>query len=70
VKVLPAGVLAEEAVRKQFRKEALLLAKVKHPYIETIHEFGQQDDVDFLVIELIPGRSLSATLKEGPLAER
>jgi serine/threonine protein kinase/tetratricopeptide (TPR) repeat protein len=70
VKVLPAGILADEAVRKQFRKEALLLAKLNHPYIETIHEFGQQDDLEFLVMELIPGMSLSAKLYTGPLQEK
>ncbi len=70
VKVLPAGVLADEAVRKQFRKEALLLAKLNHPYIETVHEFGRQDDIDFLVMELIPGKSLSEILKKGPLTEK
>jgi serine/threonine protein kinase len=31
IKVLPAGALADEAGRKQFRKEALNLSKVNHP---------------------------------------
>jgi serine/threonine protein kinase/tetratricopeptide (TPR) repeat protein len=70
VKVLPAEVLADEAVRKQFRKEALLLAKLNHPFIETVHEFGQQDDLDFLVMELIPGMSLKAKLDAGSLQEK
>jgi eukaryotic-like serine/threonine-protein kinase len=69
VKVLPSGTIADEAAQKQFRKEALALAKLNHPNIETIFEFGSQDDVDFLAMELIAGHSLSATLKEGPLPQ-
>ena len=70
LKVLPAGTLADEAARKQFRKEALTLAKLNHPNIETIFEFNTQDGVDFLAMELIPGHSLKEKLKEGPLPEK
>src|SRR5271156_104662 len=70
LKVLPAGMLADEAARKQFRKEALALAKLNHPNIETVFEFSLHDGLDFLVMELIPGRTLSEILKVGPLTER
>jgi len=70
IKILSAEVLADEEVRMRFRREALVLAKLNHPYIETIHEFGHQDEIDFLVMELIPGNSLSTLLKEGPLPEK
>jgi serine/threonine protein kinase/tetratricopeptide (TPR) repeat protein len=70
IKILPPAGLTDESLRKQFRREALVLAKLNHPYIETVHEFGHQDDVDFLVMELIPGKPLSSLLKEGPLPEK
>jgi len=70
LKVLSSGILADEAARRQFRKEALALAKLNHPNIETIYEFGSQDGLDFLVMELIAGVSLSEKLKNGPLSER
>jgi serine/threonine protein kinase/tetratricopeptide (TPR) repeat protein len=70
LKVLPAGTLAGEAARRHFRKEALALAKLNHPNIETIFEFSSQDGVDFLAMELIPGHLLSEKLKQGPLAEK
>jgi TolB-like protein len=70
VKVLPAGVLADEGTRKRFRQEALALAKLNHPNIETVHQFGSQDGVDFLVMELISGVPLNEKLKSGPLSER
>jgi Tol biopolymer transport system component len=69
LKVLPAGMLADEAARKRFRKEALALAKLNHPHIATVFEFGTQDGVDFLVMELVEGVTLSEKLAEGPLGE-
>ena len=69
LKVLPAGTPADEAARKQFRKEALALAKLNHPNIETVFEFGSQDGLDFLAMGLISGHTLSEELKDGPLME-
>jgi eukaryotic-like serine/threonine-protein kinase len=70
LKVLPAGTLADDAARKQFRKEALALGKLNHPNIETVFEFGSQDGVDFLAMELIAGSSLRDRLQAGPLPEK
>ncbi|HEY6944284.1 MAG TPA: tetratricopeptide repeat protein, partial [Candidatus Acidoferrum sp.] len=70
LKVLPPGLLADEAARKRFRNEALALAKLNHPCIETIHDFGSEAGVDFLVMELVSGVSLSQKLKGGPLDEK
>jgi tetratricopeptide (TPR) repeat protein len=69
LKVLPAGLLAEEGARKQFRKEALALAKLNHPNIETVFEFSSHDGMDFLAMELIRGEPLDELLDKGPLPE-
>jgi serine/threonine protein kinase/Flp pilus assembly protein TadD len=69
IKVLPAGALANEAARKQFRKEALSLSRLNHPNIETVHAFDSQDGVDFLVLELVPGETLSDLVRKAPLPE-
>ena len=70
LKVLPTGTLPNEAARRHFRQEALALAKLNHPNIETVHEFSTQNGVDFLAMELIPGNSLAQRLKHGPLPEQ
>jgi serine/threonine protein kinase len=59
LKVLPAGTLVDKASRKRFRKEAVSLARLNHPNIATIHEFGTKDGTDFLVTEYIGGQTLS-----------
>ncbi len=70
LKVMPAGELADDSVRKRFRKEALALSKLNHPNIAVVHDFDTQDGTDFLVEELIPGLSLRQMLMSGPLPER
>jgi len=70
IKVLPAGILADDNARKRFRKEALALAKLNHPNIATIYEFSSQDGIDFLVTEYIPGTTLDAKLLSGSLTPK
>src|SRR5258708_4289294 len=62
IKVLSHGLLADPAARKRFRKEALSLARVNFPSVATIHEFGSEGEVDFLVTEYIPGTTLDSKL--------
>jgi tetratricopeptide (TPR) repeat protein/predicted Ser/Thr protein kinase len=70
IKVLPPGTLADERSRKRFRKEALTLSKLNHPNIATIHDFDTQQGIDFLVMEYIPGITLSDKIAGRPLPEK
>ena len=70
VKVLPSGTLSDQATRRHFRQEAMALAKLNHAHIETVYEFGTQDDVDFLVMEYLPGKTLADRLSGTALNER
>jgi serine/threonine protein kinase/tetratricopeptide (TPR) repeat protein len=69
LKVLPPGSLADETARRRLRKEAKALAKLSHPNIETIYEFGGQDGIDFLVTEYVAGTTLGDRIANGPLPE-
>ncbi len=70
IKVLPSGMLADEAARKRFRREALALAKLNHPNIGTVYEFGSQEGLDFLVMEYVGGVAVDARLGSGPLPQK
>ncbi|HLZ41377.1 MAG TPA: protein kinase [Candidatus Sulfotelmatobacter sp.] len=67
IKVLPKRSLDDEAARKRFRKEALSLARLNHPNIATVHEFGTQDGTEFLVTEYIPGITLDVKIAKRAL---
>jgi serine/threonine-protein kinase len=70
LKVLPSGTLSNDASRRHFRNEALALAKLNHPNIETVYEFDTQDGMDFLVMEYVPGKTLADRLISGALPEK
>jgi tetratricopeptide (TPR) repeat protein/tRNA A-37 threonylcarbamoyl transferase component Bud32 len=70
LKVLPPGMFADEAARKRFRREALVLAKLNHPNIGTVYEFGSQDGMDFLVMELVAGVPVDSKVAAGPLPQK
>jgi serine/threonine protein kinase/Tfp pilus assembly protein PilF len=70
LKVLPESMLKDAAALKSFRKEAHALSRLSHPNIATVHDFGTQDAVTFLVMEYIPGVTLDQKLAAGPLPEK
>src|SRR5581483_3022765 len=70
LKVLPRGALTDEAARRRFRGEALALAKLNHPNIETVFDFGTDNGVDYLVTEYIPGITLDAKIAGRALPEK
>jgi formylglycine-generating enzyme required for sulfatase activity/predicted Ser/Thr protein kinase/dienelactone hydrolase len=65
IKVLLPGVLVGDEARRAFRKEALALAKLNHAHIAAVYDVGEQDGVDYLVMELVEGESLAAKIKGG-----
>ncbi|TMQ58675.1 MAG: tetratricopeptide repeat protein [Candidatus Eisenbacteria bacterium] len=69
LKVLPAGALSDDAARERFRREALALSRLNHPHIATIYDLDRQDDVDFLAMEYIPGRTVAQKIAQGAITE-
>lgn len=67
IKILPAGSLEDADARRRFKLEALALARINHPNIATLYGAGTENEIDFLVMEFIPGVSLSDRLLSGPL---
>jgi serine/threonine-protein kinase len=70
VKILPTGMFADDAARKQIRREALAVAKLNHPNIAMAFDFGEENGVDYLVTEYIPGQNLDEMLAHQPLPQK
>ncbi|MGW1527581.1 tetratricopeptide repeat protein [Streptomyces sp. NPDC001588] len=61
-------------LRERFRREARVAAGLQHPGVTVVHDFGESDDVLYLVMELLQGRNLSQLLEDNkhhplPLAD-
>ncbi|MFN3152505.1 protein kinase domain-containing protein [Bremerella sp.] len=57
--------LAGERERNMFEREARSLARLKHPHIVSIHEFGEINGQLFLVSEFIEGETLKGVMASG-----
>src|SRR5262245_61430652 len=67
IKVLPQGLGATPDLKSRFEREARAVSSLNHPHICTLHDIGEQDGVDYLVMEHIEGETLVARLERGPL---
>ena len=70
VKILPAGMLVDDDARHQFRKEALAVGKLNHPNVAMAFDFSQENGVDYLVTEYIPGINLDEKIGGQPLPQK
>jgi len=70
VKVLPADVAGDPHRLARLEREAKALARLSHPNILTIHDFGRDGEVTFAVTELLEGETLQQRVGEGALAWR
>ncbi len=68
IKLLAAGPWASDEFVERFRREARSAARMQHPNIVEIFEFGHRDGLNYFSMRLIEGRSLAQRLNaEGPL---
>jgi serine/threonine protein kinase len=66
IKVLPGERLSDPTRRARFVQEAQAASALNHPHIVTIHEIESADGIDFIVMELVPGKTLDAVIpKQG-----
>lgn len=67
IKVLTPGLLTSQEARSHFRHEALALARVNHANIAALYDVGEQNGIDYIVMECVQGQSLKTRLREGAL---
>ncbi len=67
VKVLPPEFGRDPAFAERFTREARAMARLSHPNIVAIHNFGQTDGLFYFVMEYIDGANLRHALQAGKL---
>jgi serine/threonine protein kinase len=65
IKVL-RGHLADLLMVDRFRREARIAARLRHPGVTVVHDFGESEGQYFIVMELLSGRDLKAVLAASP----
>ncbi len=67
IKVLPQHLSASPEVRQRFEREAKTISQLSHSHICALYDVGNQDGVEYLVMELLEGETLGDRLGKGAL---
>jgi serine/threonine protein kinase len=67
IKVLNDNLGHISALKRRFEREARALAKLKHPHVVHITDFGVDHDITFIAMELLIGETLEDVLQRAPI---
>ena len=65
IKTLPQHLSGNSELRERFEREARTISSLNHPHICTLHDIGQQDGIDYIVMEYIDGAKLLDFVEAG-----
>jgi eukaryotic-like serine/threonine-protein kinase len=64
VKLLLPNLAVDADIRTRFQREAISAARLGHPNVVAIYDTGEEDDIPFIVMELVRGRTLRDLIDE------
>src|SRR5438132_9825850 len=67
IKVLPERLSSSEEVRQRFEREARTISQLSHPHICALYDVGRESGIEYLVMELLEGKTLEDRLARGAL---
>ena len=65
LKLLPQSLAVDATFAERFNREARVLARLNHPNIVTVHDFGQSDGFFYLLMEFVDGVNLRQAMQAG-----
>ncbi len=68
LKILPPETAGDPAFAARFSQEARALARLSHPNIVAVHDFGQTGDLYYLIMEYVDGTNLRELIRRRNLA--
>ncbi len=63
IKVLAAHFASDEEFRARFQREAAAIARLRHPNIVQVHDFGVEGQIYYMVMEYIAGDTLKSRIR-------
>lgn len=70
IKVLPEFLLSQAGFLERFKIEAQAIAKLDHPHILPVYDYGEAERTPYLVMKYVPGGTLKDRMAQGPIAPR
>jgi serine/threonine protein kinase len=70
IKVMNPALMNDSESLARFAREASSAARILHPNVAAVFDYGEADKIVYLVMEYVDGRSLSSILTDGPLDPR
>jgi serine/threonine protein kinase len=67
IKLVSVNLQEHLVFRERFEREAQLIARIEHPAIVPVYDYGEEDNQPYLVMRYMPGGTLAHKIKEGPL---
>ena len=70
LKILPPGIGNDPAFAERFTREAKALARLNHPGIVTVYDFGRANGLFYFLMEYVDGVSLRQLMNTGRISPR
>ena len=70
LKILPPALAAQPGFAERFTREARVLARLAHPHIVALYDFGESAGFYYLIMEHVNGVNLCAAMRAGVKPEQ
>src|SRR5947199_6495482 len=67
IKIISGDVTKVAELRQRFEREARAISSLSHPHICALHDIGEVDGTEYMVMEFLEGECLADRVARGPL---
>jgi Tol biopolymer transport system component len=67
IKIISGDVTQVAELRQRFEREARAISSLSHPHICALHDIGEVDGTEYMVMEFLEGECLADRVSKGPM---